>query len=193
MTNHSGPEGGVKSSEPLERRPAVSDTKNRRAILAIKLFCETENGSEGKVLEQNCLVGGHASGILDLFGNDAKNHSGKSKKQPEIRENACSWCGAPFSQSLRSGRPLRFCSDPCRRASKADQMREWKSAHAGKPAASLITCRACRRDFQPPPRSTGRAPHWCSRRCKLASLRKPADRPAMPDLFPSTERITDHD
>jgi hypothetical protein len=193
MTDHSQTPPPVRSSQPLERRPAVSDTKNRRAILAIKLFCGTEKGSEGNALEQNRTIASVATGILDLFGHDAENHSGKSKKQPEILENACSRCGAPFSQALRSGRPLRFCSAPCRRASKADQVREWKSAHAGKPAAGLITCRACRRDFQPPPRSTGRAPHWCSHACKLASLRKPAERQAMPDLFPSTERKTPHD
>ncbi|WP_137131526.1 hypothetical protein [Rhizobium sp. FY34] len=191
MTNQTQTPPPVKSSEPCASRPVLSKQKKRRDILAIKLFCGTEKGSEGKALEQNRAIASDATGILDLFGHDAENHSAKSKKQPEIRENACSWCGAPFSQSLRWGRPLRFCSDPCRHASKADQVREWRSAHAGKPAAGLITCRACRRDFSPPPRSTGRAPHWCSHACKLASLRKPADRPATPDLFTQTERIND--
>jgi hypothetical protein len=193
MTDHSQTPPPVKSSQPLERRPAVSDAKSQRAILAEKNFCRTKKRGQSKALASDFALSAGAAVVADLFGRVVENHSEISKKQPEILENTCAKCGAPFSQALRQGRPLRFCSDPCRQATKASQVRQWEREHAGKPAAALITCRACQRDFEPPPRSSGRAPHWCSPSCKQTSLRKLVDRQAMPDLFPSTERTTPHD
>ena len=106
--------------------------------------------------------------------------------EPPEFASRCAECGGEFHQAPRHGRPLRFCSAECRKASKNRQKREWAAAERA--PTSALTCRRCGLAFQPPPRSAGRAPHWCSPRCKLASLRKPADPPKIPDLFSPAER-----
>lgn len=111
---------------------------------------------------------------VDLFG-------AVSTGQPTMRQ-ACDRCGAMFEQVVRTGRPLRFCSDTCRRDQKADQMRRW----AGKAPASssrTVTCRHCGQSFEPKPRLKGRAPHWCSARCRRDALAGKTYRPPGADLF----------
>lgn len=181
--------GGVQNVQTSPEEDRRSHMRKTGAIKSAKRkFCGTEKPQDISDLAPFCAASASASVMPDLFGDTAENHSEKSGKAGEILEIPCANCGELFSQVLRQGRPLRFCSEPCRQAAKAEQSRAWALAHPRNTPADPITCRTCRREFEPPTRASGRSPHWCSHRCKLASLRKPADRSSMPDMFSPTER-----
>ena len=188
MNDHreAGGEAKVQRSSEEDRR---SNTQKIGAIKTAKRkFCGTEKPQDISDVAPFSAVSEGASVMPDLFGDMVENHSEKSAKAAEFLEIPCANCSELFSQVLRQGRPLRFCSEPCRQAAKADQVRAWALTHPRKNPAPPLTCRTCSRQFEPPPRTNGRAPHWCSRRCKLAALRKPVDRSSMPDMFSTTER-----
>lgn len=181
--------GGASKVQRSSKEDRRSNTQKTGAIKTAKRkFCGTEKPQDISDVAPFCAASADASVMPDLFGETAENHSEKSGKAAEILEIPCANCGELFSQVLRQGRPLRLCSEPCRQAAKADQVRAWAATHPRKNAAPPQTCRTCSRQFEPPPRTNGRAPHWCSRRCKLAALRKPVDRSSMPDMFSPTER-----
>lgn len=162
---HLQSEGGRAKVQSLPKEDRRSKIKKIGAKFpAIKIFCVPDEGV--RPLE------------ADLFG--------EPPAEPPEFASRCAECGGEFHQAPRHGRPLRFCSAECRKASKNRQKREWAAAERA--PTSALTCRRCGLAFQPPPRSAGRAPHWCSPRCKLASLRKPADPPKIPDLFSPAER-----
>jgi hypothetical protein len=50
-------------------------------------------------------------------------------------QEVCSWCSGPFTPRTTGGRPQRFCSERCRRASEK-AMREWAQAEL---AAGRVT------------------------------------------------------
>lgn len=147
-----------------DRRPHIK--KNGAKFPAIKIFCVPEDGA--------------ATGAADLFG--------EPRTATKEFTRPCAECGDEFSQAQRQGRPLRFCSVDCREISKNRQKRRWEAANHS--PRSLLTCRRCGREFQPPPRTAGRAPHWCSPACKRAEFRRQDPEPSGQDLLDFTRAST---
>ncbi len=83
-----------------------------------------------------------------------------------VKSGCCAECGAAFEQRQARGRPMVFCSDPCRAAAKARQTRAGgllPKHDRSKP----ITCGCCGKDFLPIAGAKGRLPLWCSYRCRI--------------------------
>src|SRR5689334_444077 len=57
----------------------------------------------------------------------------------------CAICGAIFEVEKRAGRPERFCSDACRKASATAQQRSWKQ-HNGRYELARV-CAMCGTGF----------------------------------------------
>lgn len=83
-----------------------------------------------------------------------------------VKSGICAECGAAFEQHQARGRPIVFCSDPCRAAAKARQTRAGgllPKHDRSKP----ITCGCCGKEFLPIAGAKGRLPMWCSYRCRI--------------------------
>lgn len=87
---------------------------------------------------------------------------------------ACSQCGLTFETSRRrKGRPIKFCSDECRGASRRQLQALWRAAHAADEAGrGLIPCQICGSDFQPPIATSGRLPRFCGADCRQEYTRR---------------------
>lgn len=150
----------VQSLPEADRRPHIK--KVGAEFAAIKNFCVPDEGVRPLA--------------ADLFG--------EPPASPLEFASRCAECGGEFHQVERQGRPLRFCSAECRKASKNRQTREWEAAKRA--PISALTCRRCGLAFQPPPRSAGRAPHWCSPACKRAERRRRDPQPSGQDRLDFT-------
>lgn len=151
----------VRSLPKEDRRSHIQ--KIGAKFLAKKLFCVPDQGVE-------------AAGF-DLFGAPLDVQA--------VFSMACDECGDRFDQVVRPARPRRFCSDACRLVAKRRQQRAWAKTHQ-ELAPAVLSCRRCGAAFQPPPRSAGRAPYWCSPACKRAEHRRRDPEPSGQDRLDFT-------
>ncbi|TYR32086.1 hypothetical protein FY036_13455 [Mesorhizobium microcysteis] len=92
--------------------------------------------------------------------------------QPDLpglpaRERRCLRCDEPVAAPKRDGRPTGFCSDECRKAQRADQVRAWHKQNPDSAPGSALSCWACERVFAAPERRAGRLPRYCCDKCRL--------------------------
>lgn len=87
----------------------------------------------------------------------------------------CARCGAAVAALTgQPGRPIRFCSDECRKAQADDQRHAWLAGHKAQDRPSSLICEACDGSFAVPAIGRGRYPAFCSPECRGVGHRKRA-------------------
>lgn len=112
---------------------------------------------------------------VDLFGS-------KISDKPyalAVSVDRCADCGSSFERAHRMGRPVRFCSNECRRTHAANQRREWNAAP---PPSPVSACRRCGHPLEIRKSGPGRARQYCSRRCLLGADNHPDEAGDLFDL-----------
>lgn len=92
---------------------------------------------------------------------------------------ACARCGQLFAAVVRTGRPERFCSEPCRVAEAIAQRRDWQVTARAEPEDRPTNCQCCGAPLVVKSEKAGRFRRFCSTRC----LKKSREPPRKPDLL----------
>lgn len=164
--------------------PATAPHLIRGFFLRRECFSEAPTGSVHLVLENmmfiNVLERIHARFLVVMAVFRPLFSTRPGHRESEVAAGApgpakvarvCRHCGAEFmAPAINRGRPVVFCSEACRRAAAADQMRTWRAAH---PPSSRgdhreALCITCGKPFTPPRRQAGRYTGFCSEECRHA-------------------------
>ncbi|MBB5702699.1 putative nucleic acid-binding Zn ribbon protein [Ochrobactrum daejeonense] len=107
--------------------------------------------------------------VGDLFDAAGLGQKPVIKTRLEFSEpTACGHCGQLFAAIAGNGRPIRFCSEPCREAHRLFQQKSWNQKPSSEQPKS---CQGCGKPFPPRKVSAGRFRRFCSPNCRVNSRR----------------------
>lgn len=107
---------------------------------------------------------------LDLFGRPMADPKPRRVQETVV----CAECGKGFETTRARGRPVKFCSDPCRVRHQREQQRGWQ------PRDGPVGCLECGAPLPSRPDGPGRNRQFCDARCRKRHI-KPMPDPG-PDL-----------
>lgn len=131
------------------------------------------------------LMNSELSPAADLFGHAFEPEA--RAERPQKRFSAlCAECGEDFEALRKRGRPIRFCSDECRRKHGSDQRRDWEASARSCPAVAASCCGQCGSLLPTRLGGPGRLRRFCSPRCFQRSRERVREQaPDMIDLLNS--------
>lgn len=143
----------------------------------------TKNRKSTKTISYDCPPSGFQEIIpvlVHLFAVDDLGQKPAGRRQLEFSEpTACGHCGQLFAAVVRTGRPERFCSEPCRHAEAVSQRRDWQATARAEPEERPANCQHCGAPLVVKSAKAGRFRRFCSTRC----LKKSREPPRVPDLL----------